>query len=903
MDSRVNIEKNKGNPSTLQTIRFWHTHGIPRLGIPAIKVSDGPNGVRGNHFFMSTPAKCLPSSTGMGATWDTELIETVGLKLLAEEAKLRAASIILAPTCNIQRSFESFAEDPLLSGLIATAYVKGIQSGGIGTTIKHFTGNDKEDDRMGSDSIISDRALREIYLMPFMLAQKHAKPWSFMTAYNRVNGTHVSENPFFLKQILRDEWKFTGMTMSDWFGVYSVDLSIKAGLDLEMPGTNKWRTLDLMTRSIGSRKLTLRTIKERARAVLELVQRCAKECPEILDGDGEERTVDTDETRDLLRRVAAESIVLLKNDSNALPLDPKKVKKVAIVGGNAKAIVVSGGGSAALKTSYFITPYDGIVNALGDVEVTYSEGARTFRSLPTLDYELVTENGERGWVGEWFSHQDDESMTPLAAPLSSRIIDETRLFISTSAPSGITRRWTMKLRGFLKPRDTDCDFQFGLEVAGRARLYVDGNLIIDNWNRQRRGDGFFGSATVEETGVYHLKAATKHEILVEFCNVRGPADGDEDEVVMDSNPGVRLGGAVVVEADVLMDEAVKAAKDADVVIAVVGINADWETESYDRKTLALPGRTDELVTKVAAVNPNTIVVTQAGSSITLPWADKVPAIVHAWYLGNATGDAIADVLFGKHNPSGKLSLTFPKAEEDLPSFGHFHSENGKVRYAEDLYVGYKHYLHRKIEPAFAFGHGLSYTTFEFSGLSISKPVFSEHDVEISVSLDVKNTGAVKGSETVQVYMSLPKTSELTHPPLQLRGFAKVRALEAGKTQKVNIKLDKYAVSYWDDKINFWVVEKGDYAVKLLKAEARSICTFKKLKTSGKENVENPIASISCGITPKACPMTPSHVEKVPISMKKGYEDSVHLGIEDNPEGFWIWVEMAEIKTKAEQDIV
>nr|ADX07306.1 putative beta-glucosidase [Flammulina velutipes] len=737
-------------------VGFWHTHGIARLGVPAIKVSDGPNGVRGNHFLMSTPAKCLPSSTGMAATWDIELIQTVGLKLLAEEAKLRAASVILAPTCNIQRSFESFSEDPYLSGMIAAAYVKGIQSGGIGTTIKHFTGNDKEDDRMGSDSIISDRALREIYLMPFMLAQKHAKPWSFMTA---------------------------------------IDLSIKAGLDLEMPGTYKWRTLDLMTRSIGSRKLTLRTIKERARAVLELVQRCAKECPEILDGDGEERTVDTDETRELLRRVAAESIVLLKNDSNILPLDAKKVKKVAIVGGNAKSIVLSGGGSAALKPSYFVTPYDGIINALGDVEVTYAEGARTFKSLPTLEYELLTENGEPGWVGDWYAHENDDSMVPLAKPFFTQLIDETRLLISTSSPKGITRRWTLKLRGFLKPRDTDTDFEFGLEVAGRARLYVDGNLVIDNWTRQRRGEGFFGAGTVEEKGVYHLKVGIKHEILVEYCDVRGPADGDEDEIVMDTFAAVRLGGAAVVEEEALIADAVKVAKDADVVIAVVGNNADWESEGYDRKTLALPGRSDELVRKVVAVNPNTIVVIQAGSSVTLPWADEVPAIVQAWYLGNATGDAIADVLFGKHNPSGKLTLTFPKAEEDLPSFGHFHSENGKVRYAEDL-------------------HGLSYTTFEFSALAVSKPIISEKEVEITISLDVKNTGTIKGSETVQVYMSLPQTSELTHPPLQLRGFAKVRDLEVGKTQRVDIKLDKYAVSYWDDKINLWVVEKGEYVVKV-----------------------------------------------------------------------------------------
>ncbi|KAF9047159.1 glycoside hydrolase family 3 protein [Hymenopellis radicata] len=798
-------------------VGFWYTHQVDRLGIPAIKVSDGPNGVRGGHFFMGTPAKCLPCSTAMGATWDTDLIERVGLKLLAEEASLRAASVILGPTCNIQRnplggrSFESFAEDPHLSGMVASAYVKGIQSGGIGTTIKHFVCNDKENDRMGSDSVVSARALREIYLMPFMLTEKYAKPWSYMTAYNRVNGTHASENPLLLKKILREEWGFKGMVMSDWFGIYSIDLSINAGLDLEMPGVLKWRTLDLMNRSITSRKLTVRTIKERARNVLQLVQRCAKECPEVLDNGDVERTVDTDVTRALMRQVAAESIVLLKNDG-ILPLKAGALKKVAIVGGNAKAIVLSGGGSAALKPSYFVTPYDGIVGALGDVDITYCEGARTFRSMPTLDYELVTEDGKPGWTASWYCHQDDESMTPAVEPTKTQLVDETRIFVSVSAPEGMTRRWTMKLRGFLKPRESDGNFEFGLEVAGRAKLYVDGNLVIDNWKQQTRGESFFGMGTVEERGVYPVKANTKHEVYLEFCNVRGPATTDPDEMVLDSMAGVRLGGAVVEDPDALINKAVTIAKEADVVIAVVGINADWESEGYDRTTLGLPGRSDELIRKVAAVNPKTVVVTQAGSAITLPWADEVSAIVHGWYLGNNTGDALADVLFGRHNPSGKLSLTFPKVEEDLPSFGHFHSENGKVRYAEDLYVGYKHYLHRKIKPAFAFGHGLSYTTFSLSDFSVSKPTFSEKDISFTVSVNVTNTGLVGGSQVLQVYVSLPKTSELTHPPLQLRGFAKVRNLEPRQTQQVSIRFDKYSTSYWHDKLDCWVVEKGEYGI-------------------------------------------------------------------------------------------
>ncbi|KAJ3561490.1 hypothetical protein NP233_g10163 [Leucocoprinus birnbaumii] len=822
-------------------VGFWHTHAIERLGIPAVKVSDGPNGVRGNHFFMGTPAKALPSSTAMGATFDRELLEEVGLKLLAREAKLRSASVILAPTCNIQRnplggrSFESFSEDPYLSGILAGAYINGVQKGGIGSTIKHFVGNDKENDRLGYDSIIDERSLREIYLLPFMLAQKISKPWAYMTCYNRVNGLHVCESPYLLKKILRDEWKSDTMVMSDWFGTYSVDIGLNAGVDLEMPGLNKWRTLDLVNRAIQARKVTPKTIKQRARRVLELVQKCAQGAPEVLDGDGLERTVDSDEDNTLMRKFAAESIVLLKNDAQVLPLNPQTLNKVAIVGGNAKAFVLSGGGSAALKSSYFVSPYDGLVKALKEVnpnvEITYSEGARgkffsrvffgsnvnitcdiaAVKTMPSLDYDMFTESGERGWIGTWHTHESEDSLVPIENPIKTQYIDETRLFISTSYPEGITKKWTLRLNGYLKPREQDCKFEFGLTAAGRAKLYVDGQLVIDNWTRQRRGEAFFGCGSEEEKGIFELKAGVKHHIYVEFCNVRGPADGDEDEAIMDSNPGVRLGGAEVQDSDELMNSAVSLAKDADAVIAVVGLNADWETEGYDRTTLELPGRTDELISKVAAANPRTVVVTQSGSSITMPWVDEVSTLVHAWYLGNATGDAIADVVFGKHNPTGKMSLTFPRRLEDVPSHGYFHSENGRVHYSEGIFVGYKHYQHRNIKPIFPFGHGLSYTSFALSKLRISDPVVSGEQLNVTATVTLTNTGSIPGSQVVQLYVGLPETSDLTHPRWQLRAFEKARDLQPGESREVALALDRLSVSYWE---KAWVVEGGVYNVRV-----------------------------------------------------------------------------------------
>ncbi|KAI0034360.1 beta-glucosidase [Vararia minispora EC-137] len=808
--------------SLIAGVGFWRTVAVSRLGIPSLKVvSDGPNGIRGNHFCMGCPAKCLPSATGLGATWDTDLIELVGLKLLAEEAKLRGASIALAPTCNIQRnplggrSFESFSEDPFLSGSIAAAYTKGVQSGGIGVAIKHFVCNDKENDRMGQDSVVGERPLREIYLMPFMLAQKIAQPWTFMSSYNRVNGLHVSENPRLLTDILRKEWGFKGLIMSDWFGVYGVDGSINAGLDLEMPGTNKWRTFDLVNRSITSMKVMRRTIKERARKVLELVQRCAREAPEVLDSDGEERTRESEEDRMLMRKVASESIVLLRNDKGLLPLQAEKLKKVAIVGGNAKAFVLSGGGSAALKPSYFVSPYDGIANALPDgVEITYSEGATSYRMLPSLDFDILTEGGKRGWMASWHKHTSEDSMDIVQEPHYVSLMDETRIFVSLSAPKGITNRWTCRLRGYLKPRAHDCMFKFGLTVAGRAKLFVDNKLVIDNWTRQRRGEEFFGCGSEEEVGTIGLHAGQSPEIYVEFCNVRAPADGDEDEAVMDTNAGLRLGGTVVTDPDELLASAVRLAKEADVVIAVVGLSADWESEGYDRTTLDLPGRTDELVYKVAEANPNTIIVSQSashGSSITMPWAKSVAAHLHAWYLGNSTGDAIADVLFGRVNPSAKLPLTFPKRLEDIPSHGHFNVDDGKVVYGEGIFVGYKHFQNRKIEPEYAFGHGLSYTTFSYSHLEVSEVEVADDDVQVSATVAIANTGARAGAEIVQLYVSWPAVSQLTHPPFTLKAFEKI-SLDPGESIRVALSLDKYAFSSWSERLDRWVIETGEYLV-------------------------------------------------------------------------------------------
>ncbi|KAG8943854.1 hypothetical protein FRC04_002477 [Tulasnella sp. 424] len=792
-----------------------------------------PSGVRGGFLFNCTPANCIPCATALGATWDTELVSEIASNLLAPEVKQRASSVLLAPTCNIQRSFESFAEDPHLSGHMAAAYINGLQSGGVAACIKHFVANDQEDERMGSDSILSDRALREVYLYPFMLAEKLAKPMSYMTSYNKLNGTHCSENPYLLQSILRGEWKSEAMVMSDWFGVYGLASSINAGVDLEMPGVNKWRADEKVQRCISAKKITVRTIKERAASVLNLVKHLSKTNAEIIDGDGKETYEKKDADCALMRRVAAESIVLLKNTANILPIKPADsgLKKIAIIGPNAKAIVPSGGGSASMTNAYVVSPFDGIVAGLPQgVEVKYHEGCAGYMMQPRLDTQLTTETGEPGWICSIYSHDEQDKI--IDTPVRSIRVKDTNVFLVDAAFDDASTRFTARFKGKLIPREKDERFRFGLTVLGRGKLYVDGKLVIDNWTRQKRGNTFFSNGTPELCGETDLKAGVAHEIEVEFRNIRGPADGDEDESLVSPGPGLRLGGAEVL-SEQSVDEAAAIAKDADLAIVVVGLNGDWETEGYDRTHLELPGRTNELVAKVAAVNPKTVVVNQSGSAVTMPWIDQVCGLVQAWYLGNETGNAIADVLFGKVNPSGKMSMTFPKRLEDVPTYGHFSPQNGEVRYGEDLYVGYKSYHHRNITPLFPFGYGLSYTTFKYGEAKVSAS--SSGDFSATVTVSVTNTGSVAGSEAVQVYavqvyVSLP-TGQLSHPQQQLKAFKKVKDLAPGKTEEVEFTLDKYAVSYWDDIIHRWRADKGTYTVRVGRsaAEVESETTFEVAK--------------------------------------------------------------------------
>ncbi|KAI0713388.1 putative beta-glucosidase from glycoside hydrolase family GH3 [Earliella scabrosa] len=801
--------------SLLAGPNWWNTRTVDRLGIPAVRMSDGPNGVRGSSHFVSTPAQCLPCATSMASTFDTEMLHNVGV-FLGEEAKIKSSVILLAPTCNIQRNplggraFESFSEDPHLSGMMAAAYVEGLQSQGVASTIKHFVGNDQEHERTAAESVMSDRALREVYLYPFMLAQKKAKPWAYMTSYGRINGVHCAENPALLQGILRKEWGFDGIVMSDWFGTYSVDLAINAGLDLEMPGPPRWRTPLLVGHMLSCQKVLDPALDECATHILSFVQRQARRNPAVVFGDGVERSRDSPEARAFARKLAAEGMVVLKNDAEVLPVKAGKIKKVALIGPNVKDRVISGGGSAALKATYIITPYAGLVdNAPEGIEFKYEVGCYSYKYTPTLEANLKTPSGQPGWLCSFYNH--DENGNPIGESVQDFVLQDTRVKLNDFLPTGLTPTWTIKLRGSLT-MDKTAEYQLGLTVAGRAKLFVNGELTIDNWTKQRPGDFFYGQGTVEEMGTISLTAGKPVDILVEYTNTKPPQGPEADRSQPALMRGVRLGGCEKIDPEEALVAAEKLAAESDAVIVVAGLSPDWESEGFDRPTLDMPGRQNELIARVGKANPNTIVCLQAGSAVAMPWVNDVNGIIQAWYSGNEVGNALADVIYGTINPSGRLPLTLPVRVQDIPAYPNFKSENGQIHYREDLYVGYKGYEVKGVKPLFPFGHGLSYTTFKFSDLLISPSSISKGaDFALDVSVTVTNTGSVAGSEVVQVYISIPDIG-LATPRLQLRGFAKARDIAPGESKTVTVTLDKYAVSWWDTRGQQWKAVPGNYGV-------------------------------------------------------------------------------------------
>jgi beta-glucosidase len=774
---------------------FWTTTPIERLGIPAIKVSDGPNGARGGGGFAGgITSACFPVGIALAATWNTALVEQVG-QALAEEAQAKGAHLLLAPTVNIHRSplngrnFECYSEDPYLSARLAVAYITGLQRRNVGATVKHFVCNDSEFERNTISSEVDERALREIYLPPFQAAVQEAGSWAVMSSYNKVNGVYAGENAAILLDILKHEWGFDGIVMSDWFGTKSTAAAANNGLDLEMPGPAQWRGERLLT-AVEAGEADPAAIDEAARRMLRIITRAgAFEHPEARP----EQAVDRPDHRALLRAAAAEGAVLLKNAGDILPLDLDRLTSIAIIGPNAKTAQIMGGGSAQVNAHYAVTPYDGIVAQAGErVELGYEIGCTNHKQLPRLDARLVapTGGGAEGFTISYYNNPDlaGDPVLQMATTSSEQV------WLGEVAPGVQQRGFSARLAGRFTPRESGAHI-FGLASAGLSRFFVDGREVIDNWTHQTRGDTYFGAGSAEAVTRVEMVAGQTYDLHVDYSS--------QSATLL---TGVRLGYLPPVAEDSIARAAALAAR-SDVAVVFVGLNGDWESEGHDRPDMRLVGEQVALIEQVASANPNTIVVLQTGSPIAMPWLDRVAGLIQAWYPGQECGNAIADVLFGAINPSGKLSQTFPVRLEDNPAYINYPGENGRVRYGEGIFVGYRYYEKKQVAPLFPFGFGLSYTSFAYANLRLSADALAP-DERLAVSVDVTNTGRRAGQEIVQLYVR-DLAARLSRPEKELKGFAKV-ALAPGQTTTVTLALDRTALAYWDDAKHAWVAEAGAF---------------------------------------------------------------------------------------------
>jgi len=781
--------------SLLAGIDLWHTPPIDRVGIPRLRMTDGPVGARGTDYSFGPPSACFPCGTALAATWDTALVELVGQELGAE-TRAKGAHVLLAPTVNMHRTplagrnFECYSEDPHLAGRMAVAYVRGVQSQGIASCIKHFVANDSEFERFTMSSEVPERALREVYLRPFEVAVAEAGPWAVMSAYNKVGGTWCSENPRLLTDILRREWGFDGAVVSDWWGTHSTAEAAAAGLDVEMPGPPVHRG-EKLAAAVREGEVNEGDIDAAAGRLLTLMARTG-----ALDaGPGEETADDRQGRRVIARRAAVSSIVLLKNEpvdgSLLLPLAVPATGTIAVVGPNADAATVLGGGSAAVSPYYVTTVLEAVRARAGTgATVEHAAGPQP-SSVPAIDMRWLTDpdgSGEHALRVDYFDGAETDR--PVATTLARR----GRL-VWQGAPPGLGDRWRARLRARLRVPVAG-EHLLELRGTGRFLMTVDGAVVVDG-----RTDDAAGAR--RQAGTVALDAVD-HDLIID---VEPPPAGSVRLVTLDLRCRPPVAGDPVAEATA-------AAARAHTAVVVVGHDGGWETEGRDRTSLALPPRQDELVAGVLAANPRTVVIVNTGSAVTMPWIDDAPSVVQVWFSGQEQGSAVADILFGDAEPGGRLPVTFPRRIEDTPSYTNYPGEFGRVLYGEGVFVGHRWYDTRDIEPLYPFGHGLSYTSFSYGPAAAG-----EDGGRWLVSVEVTNTGQRRGSEVVQVYVR-PVASSFSRPERQLAGFAKID-LAPDEARTVTVALDDRAFDVWDPAAGGWRRDAGPYDV-LVGSSSRAI---------------------------------------------------------------------------------
>ena len=752
-----------------------------RLGIPVLSMSDGPVGLRYGK------ATAFPAGVGIAAAWNPKLTEKIA-SVIAKEARSKGRNYLLGPCVNILRhplggrNFESYGEDPFLAARMAVAFVKGIQGQNVLASIKHFACNNQEWERHRIDVGVDERPLREIYLPAFRAAVKEGDVWTVMAAYNVLRGEYCSENKHLLIDILKKEWGFKGFVVSDWGATYSTAKAANAGLDLEMP-FGKFFGSKLLE-AVKKGEVDEGVIDDKVRRLMRVRFKAGLfDNPKTMD----ERVVLREEHKQLALEAARESIVLLKNDHNVLPLNKNNVKSIAVLGPNAAEARIGGGGSSKVTPFYAVSPLEGLKKALGnDIKIKYAFGTAIKGDIHPLNPEYMTPSntsqGEQGLWGEYFANTELKGK-----PVLTRCDRQINFNWGYDAPHPELHRvndrnlFSIRWTGRLLPPKTGV-YHLKLINNDGIRLYLDDKLQIDNWKQNRLK---FNGASIK------LTAGKRYDLRIEYFFNGGISMIKFGWDMPDQNS---------------IAEAAALARDSDAAVIFAGLSNRFESEGFDRKHMELPNQ-DKLIKAVAAVNPNTVVVLNTGSPVLMnEWIDDAAAVIEAWYPGQEGGNAIADILLGHYNPGGKLPFSFIKKYEDSPAFKDYKDKRLKSPYSEGIFVGYRYLDKHRIEPLFPFGHGLSYTSFEYSNLEIDAP----GDGTCLVRVDIKNTGKRRGAEVVQVYVRDVECS-LERPEKELKGFQKI-FLKPGEKQTVQITLNRDAFSFYHPEKKQWIKEPGEFEI-------------------------------------------------------------------------------------------
>lgn len=766
----------------------WTVGGCARLGIPDWTVSDGPVGIRGR---AATPTACFPSASAIGASFDVGLVADLG-RAIGQEARAKSVVLALGPTINIHRHplggrhFECYSEDPLLTARTAVAYIEGVQSTGVGACVKHYVANDQEFERHTVDIVVSERALREIYLAPFEAAVRQAGVRAVMGAYNYVNGDHACSHAELLVDVLKGEWAFDGFVVTDWGALKETVAPARHGCDLEMPGPGRTWGGGRLAEAVRRGEVEEASIDDKVRRILGFLDwlGALDQAP-----GAEETMVDSPEQRSLARRAAVAGTVLLRNEASLLPLDPADCGTLAVIGPNAEATAAKGGGSATVNPYREVSVLDALRERLpAGSEVRHAAGCSITRSVTPLESDDLEDGGVR--VELYAS--DDLSGPPLLEADDRpgvTILMEEIPEDATGPSARAVARYRAREAGV---------HRFSGGGLHHTRLLLDGEVVATNDGPDAVNAGLGNRAAMVDR---RLHAGDVLEVGLEYVAERGMP------IVFFTLGVDLLGDDPEAAAARMLDEAVEEARAADTVVLVVGSNDQWETEGGDRDTLGLPGDQQELIRRVAAANDRVVVVHNSGSPMVMPWAEEVRSIAQVWYPGQEGGHAVADVLLGDADPGGRLPTTWPRALEDTPAFSSYPGDGSTMHYDEGVFVGYRWYDARDVEPLWPFGHGLSYATFDWDRARL---VGGDGD-GAAVEVTVTNTSERPGTEVVQAYVE-PPPGPIERPRRELGGFAKVD-LDPGASATVTIHVDPRAFARWDEERS-WVVDPGPYVVHL-----------------------------------------------------------------------------------------